>query len=515
MTLASAGRAPGPGPLRMTQTATPYRKGSAQCRGIGSRTWPGRAGATPSRSPTSATAPSTASGSDAPTPSARWPGADAPGAAGAKGRAAGGRPARSPGIAGAAAGDVAALTSRSTGTGRGPGAGTARRDLPLVEEPVAEPVGCVAVADAGGRVGEAERAAVAGGAERGVAGAAERHVRGGLQVAEGEAVRRPQEDVERPAARHAGGRGERLQGRGVQSELAREGGAVRGGDGSGCPDAVRGRQFHREHLGCVEGRVHHQLRRVAARPAGDAARPQHGEQRGGRVLPQVQQHLQAAPPVDGRPPFEDAVRRVADREVEPQRYGDLLGEEAPQRPAGRVDPAQQLALVPAEAHAVVAVARPGLPQRTLARYRVGQTVEVGEQVRVEWLVHDRQAGLVRKELAHGHVALPRLRELGPVRRHALVIVEPAARVGQRERHRGEPLRGRVDEHERVLAPGLAVAGVAHASPQVDHLLAAHVGGAGAAELVAHGEVALELVADLFEARFDVPLDHAGNPIRRI
>jgi hypothetical protein len=144
------------------------------------------------------------------------------------------------------------------------------------------------------------------------------------------------------------------------------------------------------------------------------------------------------------------------------------------------------------------MARPRFPQRPLAGDRGSQPVEVREQVRVERFVDHGQAGFVREQLAHGDLPLAFLSELGPVARHALVVVEPAARVGERERHRCEPLRGRVHEHKCVLAPRLVTAGVAHPAPEIHHRVPAHVCRAGRAELVALGEVTLELAANFLE-----------------
>ena len=48
-----------------------------------------------------------------------------------------------------------------------------------------------------------------------------------------------------------------------------------------------------------------------------------------------------------------------------------------------------------------------------------------------------------------------LRELRPVRAHPLFVVEPAARVGDGERHRGQALGRRVDDDHGVSLPRLA------------------------------------------------------------
>ena len=70
-------------------------------------------------------------------------------------------------------------------------------------------------------------------------------------------------------------------------------------------------------------------------------------------------------------------------ELEAERLGDLLGKEAAETASLRIDAADQLALVPADAESVIAVPRARFPRRRLARDRVGDGVEVGELARVE------------------------------------------------------------------------------------------------------------------------------------
>ena len=79
-------------------------------------------------------------------------------------------------------------------------------------------------------------------------------------------------------------------------------------------------------------------------------------------------------------------------------------------------------------------------------------------------------------------------------------------MGEGERHRGQTLRRRVDDHHGVLFPRLAGPLVADAAPEIDDLLAAVIGTAGAAQLPAPGEVLGERVAHRLEARADVPVD---------
>ena len=95
-----------------------------------------------------------------------------------------------------------------------------------------------------------------------------------------------------------------------------------------------------------------------------------------------------------------------------------------------------------------------------------------------------------------------LREIGPVLGDPSVVVDPAARVGDGDRHRRQTLGRRVDDDQRVLVPRLVAVGCAAATPEVDHLLATPVRGDGGADLAALDEVAVELLTHFLEARSD-------------
>jgi thiol-disulfide isomerase/thioredoxin len=113
---------------------------------------------------------------------------------------------------------------------------------------------------------------------------------------------------------------------------------------------------------------------------------------------------------------------------------------------------------------------------------------------------------VGEQLADGDLLFPMLRELGPVPGHWLFVIEPAARVGKRERHSGQTLRGRVHHHHGVLLPGLTGVLVSNAAPQVNDLLATLIGTAGAAQFTPPNEVLYESLAYCLEATADVPLN---------
>ena len=101
--------------------------------------------------------------------------------------------------------------------------------------------------------------------------------------------------------------------------------------------------------------------------------------------------------------------------------------------------------------------------------------------------------------------LPLLRELGPVRGHPLLVVEPPARVGECQGHGSQALRGRVHDDHRVPLPRLARLLVADTAPEIDDLLAVSIDRAGATQLTASSKVFSERLAHRLEAATDVSL----------
>src|SRR4029079_19536709 len=115
--------------------------------------------------------------------------------------------------------------------------------------------------------------------------------------------------------------------------------------------------------------------------------------------------------------------RQPDEEVETERPRDLLGEEGAQRPT--VDPTDDLADEVPVRHLVVAVRRPRLPQRRLARLRLDDRLPREHLVEGELLVDPRQPRLVRQQVRDGDRLLAPLCELGPVPGNRGVDVEAA------------------------------------------------------------------------------------------
>ena len=228
----------------------------------------------------------------------------------------------------------------------------------------------------------------------------------------------------------------------------------------------------------------------------------------------MQEHLRRRGAVDARHALRRDVVGQPDEEVEPERIGDLLGEEAPQRAVLRVDPPEQLALVPAERDPVVAMARARLPGRLLRRDGRADAVEVEQVGELEALVDRAQARLVRQQLPHRDALLAGGAELRPVARHGLVVVEQPAAVRDGERDRRHALGGREPRDERALLPRRARHGVAVAAPQVDDLAAVAVDGAGGAELAALREVRAERVGDGAVALVRGAAHHLSSAPRR-
>ncbi len=194
--------------------------------------------------------------------------------------------------------------------------------------------------------------------------------------------------------------------------------------------------------------------------------------------------------------------RHPDVHVESQRVRDLVLEEPAERPVARIDPPHQLPFVETESEPVVALPRARWPGRPLTRHDGRETIRVRDHAAVDRLVEREQPGLVRQQLAHRDRFLALLRELGPVGADALVVVEPAARVRERQGHRRQPLGGRVHEDHRALLPRGAGRVVADPAPQVHDLFAAMERATRAAELAPAREVLDERVAHPLESRGD-------------
>lgn len=127
-----------------------------------------------------------------------------------------------------------------------------------------------------------------------------------------------------------------------------------------------------------------------------------------------------------------------------------------------------------------------------------------------------------EQLADRDVFLASLRKLGPVGADQLVVVQPAARVGERHDHRREAFCRRVDDGHGVGAPRLAARPVPHAAPQVADLLAIPVDATSGPELTPTGEVLDERIPDGLEPARDRAVDpqflrlwHAQPPLVRV
>ena len=177
--------------------------------------------------------------------------------------------------------------------------------------------------------------------------------------------------------------------------------------------------------------------------------------------------------------------RQPDVDVQPERRRDLVLEELPQAAMPRIDAAHQLAFVEPERDArdtpaafpapTPASDAPARPPGDRDRRRRSRSTGSSSANSPAWCARSWRT-VMR--------SLPCCANSGQYVRHPLVVVEPAAGVGDGERHGGQALRRRVDDHHGVLLPRLARLLVANAAPEIDDLLAAVVGAARAAQLPA-------------------------------
>ncbi len=110
-----------------------------------------------------------------------------------------------------------------------------------------------------------------------------------------------------------------------------------------------------------------------------------------------------------------------------------------------------------------------------------------------------------KQLPDRDVLFAVLREFRPVRRDPLLVVEPPSRMRNGQRHCGQPLGGRMDDHHRVRLPWVTCVLVPDSAPQIDDFLAVLIHTARAAQLAAPFEVLLERIPHLLESGADVSL----------
>ena len=140
------------------------------------------------------------------------------------------------------------------------------------------------------------------------------------------------------------------------------------------------------------------------------------------------------------------------------------------------------------------------PRGSLPRQNDGEAIEVGDNAAIDGRVEREQAGLMGEELPDGDALLALLCELRPVHADPLVVVDPPAGMSEGQRHGGESLGRRVDDHHGVPLPRLGRLAVANAAPEIDDLLAVAVGAARAAELTPADEVGDKCVPHSLESR---------------
>jgi hypothetical protein len=137
----------------------------------------------------------------------------------------------------------------------------------------------------------------------------------------------------------------------------------------------------------------------------------------------VQQHPHRSEGLDLCYPRAGDAGRKADVELDTERLRYLFVKESAQAPMLRIDAADEFALIPAKADAMVIVSRPRLPRRLLSGERRGEGVGVGDRLEVQRLIQPGQTSLVGEQLPNRYALLTSLGKLWPLGSDRLVEVE--------------------------------------------------------------------------------------------
>ena len=181
------------------------------------------------------------------------------------------------------------------------------------------------------------------------------------------------------------------------------------------------------------------------------------------------------------------------------------------RPGG---PVHDLVQERAHGHRVVGHRRPGRPQRRRPGQRGGdrrpavlvETAQSGAERGTG------QAGGVGGDHLHRHVGLAGRGELGPVRGHPFLRVQPALLGEDGQHRRRHSLAARGHHHQGVRRHGSGVHDVG-AAPQVDHRDAVDDDRHGRGILARIGEVGRESVGDPLEPGCDAASNGVRHPGR--
>jgi hypothetical protein len=113
--------------------------------------------------------------------------------------------------------------------------------------------------------------------------------------------------------------------------------------------------------------------------------------------------------------------------------------------------------------------------------------------------------MMREQLPDRDALFSLLGEFRPVRADTFVVVQPAPRVRDGERHGSEPFRRRMDDYHRVFVPRLTGMLVPDPAPEIDHLLAVAIYSTRSTSLMSSRKVVRKGIAHCVEPWRDLPL----------
>ncbi|OXR39644.1 hypothetical protein B7C42_08287 [Nocardia cerradoensis] len=231
---------------------------------------------------------------------------------------------------------------------------------------------------------------------------------------------------------------------------------------------------------------------------GQSAPQKHLNRDAQRHVSLVPQHVQPGGGRQRGDAIEGLFLRQSDEEVQLERAGEVLGEDAAQAAVARIDAAEQFALVQPGGDRVITLPGARAPQWLLVGQDLREPIPVGHIRQPHHPIQHRQTRAVVEQLPHGDRFLAVRGEFRPVLRDRRLVVEHPTRDGTRHGECRHPLRRGEDRNHGVALPRQLSAAIAEPRPQIHHRPVPVVDGHGRADLAESGEVASKRVRDRLE-----------------
>src|SRR6266702_1558401 len=192
----------------------------------------------------------------------------------------------------------------------------------------------------------------------------------------------------------------------------------------------------------------------------------------------MEYHLTCVKALDGGNSCSGYLCWESDIELESKRLSNFVLKEVSQASVLRINTADKVAFIQAQAEVVVPLFCAWLPHRFLPSKKSRDSIEVCQYPGMQWLVDDTETSLVRQQLPDRNVLFAPLCKFRPVGSDRFVVVEEPLGMGQRHRHRGHPFGHRKDKHQGIFLPGGLTFRIPVPTPEIHHFFALMIDGAG-------------------------------------